>query len=139
MNRILLIVLFVCHFVGDALCSPQSDRNQVFARSGYPPMGPAETLETLRRLSDSYGQGSSKDKRQIETLISVSELTRERCCQDFVDQMNNLLRMNSVYKVNLVPYLKHFKEELLDRCKNQFRVAGLKAETASDQVMSWSA
>lgn len=144
MNRISLIVLVLCALVGVSLCSPESDRNQIFAKSGYPPMEPAETLETLKRLSDSYSQGNlkkiHKDERQVETLISVSEVTKDRCSQDFVDQMNNLLKINSAYKVNLVPFLKHYKEDLIDRCRNEFGVTGLSSETASDDYFkSWSA
>lgn len=144
MNQILSALVVLCLSIGVALSDRESDKNEVFARAGYPPMEPSKTLEALRRLSAAYTRtdckGCSKVKRDVETLISVSEISLNKCTQDTVDQINNLMKIFHKNKVNLVPYLEYSKKNLIDECKNKFGISNLNPETASDDnFMAWSA
>lgn len=124
MNRSLIIVLAVCAAIGSTFAGRGEDRNLVFAKKGETPLKPARTLQILKRLSDAYNhddcEGCIEKKREVDQLIAVSEASEEKCTQRFIVRLNKLMREQSESKLNLVPYLNHYKQRLISECRDQF-------------------
>lgn len=113
--------------------TPEEDRDVLFAENGpNPPLKPNQTLQILKRLSETYSQKSCgligwwlggdcmKNKNEMDTLIDVSYATEEKCSQSYLNHIDSLLKKYRRSKVNLVPYLNYCKEHLITQCINQF-------------------
>lgn len=95
---------------------------------------PEETLELLKELRDLYADRSDQAtvgrSTRVAKLIEASRVAEDKCNQDTLLRLNNLLEYNNIYRVNLVPYLQHFLEKQFSLC-NSLLDSKLKVALAS--------
>lgn len=123
------ILISLCAIGGAIGATVEEYQDGVFAEQGYRPMKPSKTLQYLRHLSDAYskdGDSSHEQKEEIDNLIAISsEITEEKCNQEYVNHMNDMQIKYVQYQLNLIPYLLYNKKKLITDCANKFNIKDL--------------
>lgn len=126
MNSYVALFLVGLCIINSSLASPEEDRKQVFADRGYAPMKPSKTHDLLKSLSSAYNVDEKNivlmDKDEINDLVTVAGVTEEKCNQEFVDRINNLLLKYANSQLNIVPHLQYNKAKLITDCDSKFNI-----------------
>lgn len=95
--------------------------NKVYATQGQS-IGPTKTADLLRRLMKIYEDEPDADlmRKDLRSLIEVGNIDETKCDKNTVMSINELMQSFKMYSVNLVPYLKHCKNELYSSCEEIF-------------------
>lgn len=106
---------------------------KVFATTGESRIPPEETLELLNKLSvleaENKGPKAGIGSIDVKDLLFISELETSKCNADYFRNVNSLIYHESIFKVNLIPYLIHFKQRQLKMCLGKF-ASGVRSDSA---------
>lgn len=72
------------------------------------------TLERLKTMSD------IKENPDVANLVTASQVTERNCNWPMMDAMSLLMKTHSIYSVNILPYLTHWRQELFSVCAKDF-------------------
>lgn len=127
MNSYVAIFLVGLCFINSSLASLG---NSVFTGRGYMP---SKTFDPLKELRSAHSVDEKNvvlmSKDEINDLVAVADATEERCNQEFVARINNLLLKFADSQLNIVPYLKYNKAKLIADCDSRFNIGDLDPES----------
>lgn len=87
-------------------------------------MEPDETLEVLKELDKLYrgrkDEDTLKRRSRLIPIISVSEVKKEKCNREDFEAQDELIRFNSPFQLNIVPYLREFRRKQRRFCQEYF-------------------
>lgn len=99
----------------------EADHYKVYATKGEP-LGPEKTLVLLQNLHNAYqGKLGTADRlAKVDNLLSINKIDTTKCTPHYFGGLNKIIEYESVYTINVIPYIKHFKSKLFLLCKEQF-------------------
>lgn len=96
---------------------------QVFATTGAP-LEPEKTRKLIEQLMLSYGNKddpeTSRRREKLAPLFELSKLDGRKCTLDEFARSSRLLAYESIFIINLVPYLRYFRFEQFKLCLGRF-------------------
>lgn len=124
-NIIFAICLIVAVQVSAAPTYDEFERlfDQVFG-SQAEQLSVDQTSTQLKRMIKVYETRPQKSGSEIEPIKSLvaltSDISDDNCVWEFINAMNLLIESQSIFVVNIVPYLAHYRREQFDICAEKF-------------------
>lgn len=115
-----LIFLVVALQLAVYVAANEEDWEKVFGLQGEP-MEPKKTRDVLKKLNSYYsskkGKHAFERKLQIRFLIEAGKVSVNKCNQEPEEEDNSLCESFADYQLNIVPYLKYYRQRQVDLCK----------------------
>lgn len=119
--------------------------NKVYAIRGGTHLPPPTILELLESLEtyykDKLDDGSIERDRRVRKLLSIARMKETDCDWAHLHTFSDLLNYNSIFTINVVPYIKHYRREWYSMCNEQFEaefeqeLAHLSADQRKDMTL----
>lgn len=95
--------------------------NKVYATQGES-LEPETTADLLRRLLKVYEDepDAALMRKNLRSLIEAGNIDETKCDKNTIMSLNELIQSYKMYSVNLMPYLKHCKDDLYYTCEEIF-------------------
>lgn len=120
MDLYIRIIVAICLIGSQVGAAPASDSyEELFEKvfgSGAKQLSVKQTLEHLETMVD---LAPAVERVPIENLISASELAENDCNLKTLDAISLMLKSHSIYTVNVLPYLNHYRRRLFENCDDE--------------------
>lgn len=84
-------------------------------------LAPKATQKVLQELDAAYASKNDPTslgiKFQVKALLEASRIRESKCNKDSLEQLDSLISTFSPYKLNVIPFLEHYKSKQIKLCK----------------------